>query len=177
MKDIGRMIKLLEKEDSFMLTETFTKDNGKKTKQMVMEYILTKMELCIKVIGWKINNTEKVRKHGLMEQNIQVITSMERKTVEGIFSGLTTPDLKENSRITIFKGSALIRGLMDGNTQGCGSTTKWMGKEYLHGLMEGSMKESTLKIKNTGTVFLFGQMADNILEGGEMVSSTVKEHM
>jgi len=46
--------------------EMFTKEVGKMTKLMGMEFMLIKMELVIKVIGVKTNNMEKVLRLGLM---------------------------------------------------------------------------------------------------------------
>jgi len=41
MKDIGNIIKLVEKVNSGTWTETFLKENGKMTRQMVMGYTYT----------------------------------------------------------------------------------------------------------------------------------------
>jgi hypothetical protein len=49
-----------------MQMEMFTKEVGKMTKLMGMEFMLIKMELVIKVIGVKTNNMEKVLRLGLM---------------------------------------------------------------------------------------------------------------
>ena len=58
------MIKLVVKENLFMLTAIFTKENGSTTKPMVMGNIYTIMELNILDIGKMINSTDKGKKHG-----------------------------------------------------------------------------------------------------------------
>lgn len=66
MKDTGRMTKPMAEEDSSMLMEMCMKVSGKMIKHMDTESTCTQMVLNMKDIGGKINNTEKVRKHGLM---------------------------------------------------------------------------------------------------------------
>lgn len=55
-----------------MLTEIATKDNGSMIKPMVKENITILTELFMKDNGSMINNTEKGKKDGKTELNIQV---------------------------------------------------------------------------------------------------------
>ena len=64
---MGRVVKL-------MLMEMYTMVSGKMINYVVMESILTKMELSTKDNGKKISNMVKVSKHGLMERVMMVGT-------------------------------------------------------------------------------------------------------
>ena len=60
-----------------MLKVTFTRENGLKIKQMVMEFTLILMEADMKVSGFKINNMVSVSSNGQMVPNTRVNTSKE----------------------------------------------------------------------------------------------------
>lgn len=64
MKVIGQMIKLVEKENLFMLMEIYMMENGLMTKQTVKENIYIIMEHSMLGIGKMINNMGTVKKHG-----------------------------------------------------------------------------------------------------------------
>ncbi len=66
MKATGRMIKLVERENSYMLMAIFMKGNGLMTKLMAMVNICITTELSILVIGRMISNTVKAKKLGLV---------------------------------------------------------------------------------------------------------------
>jgi len=66
MKDNGLKIKLMEKENLFMQTVTYTKVIGLMTKQMEKEYTHMLTVQSMLVNGRMINNMEKVLKVGLM---------------------------------------------------------------------------------------------------------------
>ena len=53
MLDIGLMVRLLDKEDSYMTMETFIKEIGKIIWLKGLEFIVVMMEPDIKVIGIK----------------------------------------------------------------------------------------------------------------------------
>ena len=57
MMDFGDREWQTDMEDLFMLKETYMKVSGQKIKQMDSGFILILMEVDMKVIGFKINNT------------------------------------------------------------------------------------------------------------------------
>lgn len=63
MKENGKIIKLMEKENFSMLIEMYLKENGLMIKQMDMEYIYIVMELNIQVL----------KKYNLINTNISVM--------------------------------------------------------------------------------------------------------
>ena len=58
MKAIGPITWQTEKEDLYMRMEMFMRANGKMIKLMAMDFMITLMELDIRVVGLKINNME-----------------------------------------------------------------------------------------------------------------------
>ena len=67
----------MDMEDLCMLRVTFTRENGPKIKQMVMEFTLILMEADMKVNGFKINNMDLVSNNGLTAPSTRVNTSKE----------------------------------------------------------------------------------------------------
>ena len=57
-----------------MQMEMFTKESGKMIKLMGMANICILMELSMRVTGKRINNMEKVKKHGQMEPAMRETT-------------------------------------------------------------------------------------------------------
>ena len=174
MKDIGKMIKLMAEADSFMLTGMCTRENGKMTRLMGMENTCTPMVPNTKVIGKKINNTEKEKKHGLMVLAMKVTTLMERKMVMVNSSGLMVQPTKDNSRITTFMEEESIFGLIIDAMKDSGKITKCTAKVSSHGLMEESMKETIMMTRNKEEEFSHGQMAENTMVNGIMVNNMVR---
>jgi len=74
----GWIIKPTEKEDLFALTEISTTDSGSTTKLMASVSTAIMMELSTKVIGRRINSTEKDYRPGPMFLSIKEIMSKER---------------------------------------------------------------------------------------------------
>lgn len=74
MRDIGVMIRLMDKESWFMLMEMCMKGNGLTIKHMVKVRIPTQMVHFITEIGWTTNNMDSAWNHGQMVQNMKAIT-------------------------------------------------------------------------------------------------------
>ena len=76
-----------------MPMETSTMESGKKTKQTASESLSMLIMPCMKVNGWMINNTVKVKKPGankvVRQQHTQVNSTKERRTAKVDFSGKT----------------------------------------------------------------------------------------
>ena len=70
MKVIGRMIKLMVEDASFMLMATSTMEIGSTIKPMDRAAMYTLTEPPIKENGEMINNTARESKHGLMGLNM-----------------------------------------------------------------------------------------------------------
>ena len=70
MKEIGWRIKLKVKEHSGMPRVTYTLANSRLTKHVVLEFTHMLMEVVMKVNGLMMFNKVKVKKLGLMEQNM-----------------------------------------------------------------------------------------------------------
>lgn len=79
-KVIGKMIKLQEKVDIFMLMVMLLKLNG--VRESIIKFLAIiggTMEIRILVIGWKGGSMEKVKKHLQMDRNTMVISLMGKK--------------------------------------------------------------------------------------------------
>ena len=74
MKDNGNRTKRMEKENSGMPTEMFTKASGSKIKQMDMEFMSISMEPGMRANGGMIFRTVLVRRAGKMAQVTPEIT-------------------------------------------------------------------------------------------------------
>lgn len=70
-----------------MSMETFTKDNGKTTKQMDLEFTLIQMVLNIQDFGRMITKMVSAHRNGLMVVNIKEIIKMVKKMVKVIIYG------------------------------------------------------------------------------------------
>ena len=81
MKDIGKTIKLMEREDLFIQTEIFMRENGKMIKLMVVVFTNIPMALNIEDNGQKTNKKEKGLRPGLMEQDMKETISKAKKMV------------------------------------------------------------------------------------------------
>ena len=71
MKEIGKIIRPMDKVFSGMSTETNMRDHGKEIKLMVSENIHTVTVLLTKVIGETIYNMDTVLNSGTTIQNIK----------------------------------------------------------------------------------------------------------
>jgi len=66
MRDSGKTTKLMEMEDSFMLTEMFILENGLMIKLMVKVSTFILMEQDMMANGSMISNKERAENHGQM---------------------------------------------------------------------------------------------------------------
>ena len=90
MKESGRMIKLMESENTFMKMEIITWANGRMIRKMAMVHLFTEMErVRLSLSGLTTNNMDRVKKYGRMEHHMKVITNMDRSTAKASKSGQT----------------------------------------------------------------------------------------
>ena len=106
-KESGLMVQLVEKASSGMPMETLMKVFGRMIKRMVTVFTSTLMELAILDIGKTTFKMEEVRKHGLMDPNLKVITLMVKNTVRALITGLMVQvsvedGLKIRLMVTVF---------------------------------------------------------------------------
>lgn len=135
MKVNGKMINLMEGEDSYIQMEMFMKESGLIIKQKVTEHIFILTEPVTKVNGLEISNKGMELKFGLMELDMKVLMLMEKKRVMENSSGKTVPSMKGNFTIIIFTEMVLINGLTAELTQETGIITKCMEKVPSNGKM------------------------------------------
>jgi hypothetical protein len=95
IKEIGKIIKLMVKENLFMLMEIFIKVNGKMIKLMDLVVINIPMELHMKDIGKMIINKEKEHKNGLMVVDMKGSIKEEKRMGKDIIFGATKVFIKE----------------------------------------------------------------------------------
>ncbi len=79
--------------------------------------------------GSMTNKMDKVKKSGLMVLSTMVVTCKEKSMAKGNSFGQMDQFMKENSKITIFKGPGYICGQMDENMSEIGNLIRWMVKE------------------------------------------------
>jgi len=84
MKGSGRITRQKVKASFYMLTEIYLKDNGLMIKLMDLVFIFIKMALNMKDFGKMIYSTEKVLKHGLMDQSMMDTILKAKNTVKAI---------------------------------------------------------------------------------------------
>jgi hypothetical protein len=80
MKDIGGIIKHMEKESFGILMGMYLMESGKMIKLMVMEYIRMLMEQNMKENGKMIYKVEEELKCGQMDLNMKECIKMDRNT-------------------------------------------------------------------------------------------------
>jgi hypothetical protein len=177
MKDIGGMIRQMEKVDLFILMGMSMRVIGFPIKLKVMEFTLTWMVLNTKANGRRINSTVRVKRHGQTVQCTKVTISMERNTASVTSSGVMARYTRGNSTTTILKVKVNTDGQMAGHSEASGRITKCMVGVCSHGQMEGSMKASTLRIKNKAKGHSTGLMAGDTSDNGLMANSMVGEHL
>ena len=101
MRDGGKRIKPMEKEDLFTQMEMFMMVSGLTIKLMATEFTAILTGPNTRATGKKINNMETVSKHGLMEPSIKECMSKERNTDKEDLLGPMVAHTKENlSKIT-----------------------------------------------------------------------------
>lgn len=146
MKDIGKTIKPMEEEGSFILMGMSMKESGKMTKLMVKVSILTLMGQDMKVNGWKTSNMDLVLKDGqtehLMKDNMPKEKNMEEENLLGLIIAL----ILVNSLIIIFTVEEYMNGQMEESTLVSGETIKWKDMAHLLGLTVENMWVNILMI-------------------------------
>ena len=90
-KVTGVSTKLTATESSGMLTEIFSRVNGKTIRQMAMEFTFTKMEPGMRENGKMIFSTVKAKKSGLIIQCMKDTTTKERNMVRDFIFGRMDP--------------------------------------------------------------------------------------
>jgi hypothetical protein len=175
-KAIGKMIKLMDREDLSTLMETVTSESGSMIKLMAEVLMNIWTAQTMSETGKKINSTDTALRHGQMLPSTKVTTNMERSTVSEPLSGLMALPISENFIITTFTAREFTHGQTTESTRVNGALIKCMEKGLLPGLTTVSISESTPKIRRRATENSSGQMAGAIGESGSMVNNTEKEH-
>jgi hypothetical protein len=120
----------------------YMRETGLQTKLKAREFTLTWTELNMKASGKRINNTVKVKRHGLMELCTRGTTFTGKSMGLVISCGAMVQYIKASFSTTILKEMESIDGLMEGLSKANGRTIRCTGEESLHGLMGGNTKEN-----------------------------------
>lgn len=110
MRAGGKITKLMEKEDLFMLMVTSTTANGLMIRLMDSVSIAISMEPNMRATGKRISNMVMDLKPGQMVPNTRVNTSKVKKMERADSHGLMAPHITECSMRTIFKEPVSITG-------------------------------------------------------------------
>jgi hypothetical protein len=175
MKDTGGMTKPMEREDSFTLTETSTRVNGRTIRPTASVSTCIQMGLNTRATGRKTSSMEKAKRPGLMVLNMKVTMLRERKMETETSDGRTAPPITESSQIITYTGRACTFGLTNVSTKVIGRITKCMAKACFHGLTAVSTKVNIMMTRNKAMVYLPGPMVANTMANGSMVNNTAKE--
>ena len=124
MKDTGRIIKHVDKDNKSTLTVIFILAYGMMTKLMGKEDIFILTEPNTMDNGSKINNKVTESKNGSMVQNIQENTLTARKTEKVSSHGLMEVATRVHLSAIIYKVSANTYGETVNHTRDNGKTTK-----------------------------------------------------
>jgi len=153
--DVGKKIKLVEKESLSMLMEIFMRVNGKMIRLLALESIyIQSLRLNMKDTGKMIRCTVQESK------STQTVTNMKECLNKGKDVG------KEHTTFQMVKFTKVN-----------GTTEKLKALEYVNGLMEKLMKVIGLIIRKMVWVFSNGLMGVNIVDTIEMIKNMVKVHM
>ena len=171
----GRMIKPMEKEDSFMLMVMYMKVSGLTTKLKAEELMNIWMELNTSETGKRTDNMVMELKPGQIAQDMKATTSMGRSTVSVHSSGLIVHLTSESFIIITSTERECIPGPTTVNTKVNGEPTRCTVKEPLLGPMEENTSVNTLKTKRRDMVSSSGQMEDATEVSGSTESSMAKE--
>lgn len=147
------------------------------TKPMVEEPMSTWMVLNMLVIGRTINNTGMVLRHGLMQQNLKEIMSLERNMASVPSNGPMAQPTSVNFTIIIFTEKEFTHGQTNVSMRVNGVQIKCMVKEHLHGLIIEDTLENMQTTKREGTENLYGLTEDATEVNGSTVSSMVRVPM
>ena len=155
-----------------MLTEMFTKVNGRMTKRMAMASTCTSREQPTEGTGHMTSKKDEVWSSGLMVPGTMESIRTTRSMGLALFHGLTVLHMKESFRRTTSKGRALTSGLTTGSTLAIGTTTRCTARASSVGVTGEHITDNTLMIRRVGEVLSDGLMAGSITDNGTTVSNT-----
>ena len=150
------------------------KENGKMIKHTDSEDICIQMVLNTRDCGKRINNTEWVKKHGLMEHAMKGSMLKGRKMAEESSNGLMDLLMMVNSLIIIYTAMEFMSGLMIDDMKDNGLATKCMVLACLHGLMGENMMEIITMIRNKVKEYSHGLMVVVMMVNGTMENSMAR---
>lgn len=153
--DVGKKIKLVEKENLSMLMEIFMRVSGKMIRLLALE-------------------STYIQSHRL---NMKDTGKMIQCTVQESKSTQTVINMKECLNKVNDVGKEHTTFQMAKFTKVNGTTEKLKALEYVNGLMEKLMKVIGLIIRKMEWVFSNGLMGVNIVDTIEMIKNMVKVHM
>jgi len=129
------MIKLMEKEDLFMLMETYMREIGKMIKLKEEGFMSIWMEQSILGIGKRIDNMDMELRLGPMELNMKETMSQEKNTGSDHLNGVMVQFILVNFIAIIFMVKECTLGQIIENMKANGKLIKCMEKEHLLGQM------------------------------------------
>jgi len=168
MKVTGKTIKRTEKVLSSMLMETSTVVSGSTTKLMAMASTSTPTEQCTWESGSKINNTDRVLRHGPMAHATKASTWMERRMGKAPSHLRMEVFTRDSSTKMKYQEKASTTGLTKRPTVVLGSRTKCTVKALSSGLTANSMKELSKTISAKAMASSPGRTAGSTMESGKM---------
>ena len=152
MKDSGKLIWLKVLEDSFWLMEMFTKEIGLMIKRMERVSTFMPKELLTKVAGLKTSKKAQEEKSGQMAHTTKELTSKERSMDKASFSGLTEPSIMDSGKTTKCTDQENSNGLMVEHTKENMPMIRSMDRGFTHGLMEECIKVDFIMESSTEKV-------------------------
>ena len=175
MKDGGEIIRPMEKVVLFTQMVTCTMVCGLMIRHMAMVFTVIWTELSTRVIGKKINNTDRVLRPGPMVPSMMVSTYMEKSMDKEDSHGLMEAHILDNSKKITFKVMEHTTGLMADSSLDPGSIIKWKVTVHSLGLMVENTKEIMQMIKRKVKVLSTGQMAGSMKVAGKTENSMAME--
>lgn len=162
----GKIIELMEKVNSFTLTETFTTATGSTIRQMAMESITISMVPCTKDIGEMTFSTAKEKKAGQMARSMRETTWPERSMESVSTVGTMEVSIQATGKRTKSKVLELTVGWMEDSIKASGLIITWTTWVSIPGPMVVATWASTKTIKNTDMVSTSGLTEDSISANG-----------
>ena len=138
IKDIGKLIKQMGKEDLYMQMVMSMKENGSMTRLRVVAHMSIWMEPSMLEIGKKTDKMAMELKLGLIMLNMKAIMNSVKNMELEPLNGQTILHILENSIIIIFMEKEFIPGQIIENMRVNGEEIKCTVKEPSHGPMEES---------------------------------------
>ena len=151
------------------------KVNGSNIKAMEKEYIGTKMVPDTLVNGKMICRMVKVKKSGLMGQDIEVTIKKVKNVDKGNLNGQMVPNIMESLGKIILRGLEFIYGPIKDNMKECERKIRCMDEGYSNGLMDGNILAIILMIKKKERDYLNGRIVRNILVSEWLGNNMEKE--